>query len=149
MLTRWPRFLRVFIGLLLVLTHVALQPGKALSFVLCTEQDGRSIVEFAASGSCRPASAHEVGGAELATPCCEECADRLLPADPAPTLSSKRGEAPQTILPTGPPSEGDALTSISACSIVEAAQFRGRRFVVSATLPDPLLLSLRSVRLLT
>jgi len=146
---RFPKSLRVFVGLLLVFTHVALQPGKALSLVLCTEQDGRIIVELAASGSCQhPAAVHEDGVAEFAAPCCERCTDRLLPADPAPTLSSKRGEAPQMILPTGPPSEDNALTSLFAYSVDEAHLWHGSYSSFYIDTEDPRLALLRSTRLL-
>ena len=146
---RFPRSLRVFIGLLLMLTHVALQPGKALSLVLCTEQDGRSIVEFPASGSCQhPAAIHEDGVAEFVAPCCEGCTDRLLPADPSPTLSSKRGEAPQTILPTGPPGEDNALTSLFAYCVDEADLSDGGYYSFYINTEDPRLGLLRSTRLL-
>lgn len=146
---RFPRSIRVFIGLLLVLTHVALQPGKALSLVLCTEQDGRTIVEVAASGSCQhPAAIHEDGVAEFVAPCCEGCTDRLLPADPSPTLSSKRGEAPQTILPTGPPGEDDALTSLFAYCGDEADLSDGGCTSFHINTEDPRLGLLRSTRLL-
>lgn len=149
MLTRFPRSLRVFIGLLLVLTHVALQPGKALSLVLCTEQDGRTIVEVSASGSCQhPAAIHEDGLAEFATPCCDGCTDRLFPANPAPTLSSKRGEAPQTILPTGPPSGDNALPSLFVYSVDDAAHPPGRHYSFCVDTEDPRLGLLHSTRLL-
>lgn len=149
MLVRFPRSLRVLIGLLLVLTHVALQPGKALSLVLCTEQDGRILVELAASSSCQhPAAIHEDGFAEFAAPCCEGCTDRLLPADPAPTLSSKRGEAPQTILPTGPPSDDNALTSLFAYCVDEADLPDGDHSSFYIDSEDPRLGLLRSTRLL-
>ena len=149
MLVKLPRSLRVFIGLLLVLTHVALQPGKALSLVLCTEQDGRTIVEVAASGSCQhPAAIHEDGFAEFAAPCCEGCTDRLLPADPTRTVSSKRGEAPQTILPTGPPGEDTALTSLFAYFVEEAHLPHGEYSSFYINTDDPRLGLLRSTRLL-
>ncbi|MBK8209224.1 MAG: hypothetical protein IPK78_03955 [Rhodospirillales bacterium] len=149
MVVRLPRSLRVFIGLLLVLTHVALQPGKALSLVLCTELDGRTIVEVAASGSCQhPAAIHEDGVAEFAAPCCEGCTDRLLPADPATTLSSKRGEAPQTMLPTGPPSDDNALTSLFAYCVDEADLPEGGYSFFYINKEDPRLSLLRSTHLL-
>jgi hypothetical protein len=149
MSVRFPRLLRVFIALLLVLTHVALQPGKALSLVLCTEQDGRTIIEVAASGSCQhPAAIHEDGIADFSAPCCEACTDRLLPADPSPTLSSKRGEAPQTILPTGPPSADNALTSLFAYSVDEAHLSLSAYSFFYIHTEDPRLGFLRSTRLL-
>lgn len=149
MMVKLPGSVRVFIGLLLVLTHVALQPGKALTLVLCTEEDGRTIVEVAASGSCHdPSAIDEANVAEFAAPCCERCTDRLLPADPAPTLSSKRGEAPQMILPTGPPSEDNALTSLFAYSVDEAHLWHGSYSSFYIDTEDPRLALLRSTRLL-
>lgn len=146
---RFTKSLRVFIGLLLVLAHVALQPGKAVSLVLCTEQDGRTIVEVAASGSCQDLAAiDEAGVAEFAAPCCEGCADRLLPPDPAPTLSSKRGEAPQTILPTGPPSEDQAITPVADYYFTETHRSFDHYLAFDVEFEDPHLSSLRSVRLL-
>lgn len=150
MLTRFPRSLRVFIGLLLVLAHVALQPGKALSFVLCTEQDGRTIVEFAAAGSCQhPASIVDKGVAAVTAPCCPGCTDRILPAEPSPTVASKRGEAPRTVLPTGPPTEDVALAFVLEYPIPETVVPYGRHPFFDADFSDPFLIALRSVRLLT
>ena len=142
---------RLLMGLLLVLAHVVVQPGKAAGFVICSEQDGRVAVEFRASGSCQhPAAVHEVGAAKLAAPCCEGCTDRLLPPEPAPTLSSKRGEAPQTILLTGPPTAGEALVWTSGYAIGETtAASRGGWSTFGTSGNDPFLVSLRSVRLLT
>ena len=142
---------RLLMGLLLVLAHVVVQPGKAAGFVICSEQDGRVAVEFRASGSCQhPAAVHEVGAAKLAAPCCEGCTDRLLPPEPAPTLSGKRGEAPPTILLTGPPNAGDALVWTSGHTVdgTTAASGGGYSFFGTSGV-DPFLVSLRSVRLLT
>lgn len=145
---RFPRSLRVVIGLLLVLTHVALQPGKALSLVLCAEQDGQNIVEIAASGLCDdPSAIDEANVAEFAAPCCEGCTDRLL-ADPAPTLSNKRGEAPKTILPTGPPSQDQAITLVANYSFNETLRSFDHYLAFDVNFEDPLLASLRSIRLL-
>ncbi|QNT71484.1 hypothetical protein [Defluviicoccus vanus] len=149
MMVKLPGTVRVFIGLLLVLAHVALQPGKALSFVLCTEQDGRTIVEFAAAGSCQhPASIVDKGVAAVTASCCPGCSDRILPAEPSPTVASKRGEAPRTVLPTGPPSQDVAFASVDY-PIAEPAVCYGRYPFPDADFSDPFLIALRSVRLLT
>jgi len=149
MLARFPRTLRVFIGLLLVLTHVALQPGKALSLVICTEQDGRAVIEVAAAGSCLDSVAiNKANVAEFAAASCEGCADRLFPPDSAPTMSSKRGEAPQTILPTGPPSQDQQTAPIADYSFTGSLRAFAPYFAFDVDFEDPLLSSLRSVRLL-
>ena len=145
-----PASVRVFLGLLLVLTHVALQPANALSFVLCTEQDGRTIVEFGAAGSCQhPASIVDKGVAAVTAPCCAGCTDRILPAEPSPTIASKRGEAPRKVLPTGPPSEDVALAFVLEYPISEPVAPYVRRPFFDADFSDPFLTALRSVRLLT
>lgn len=150
MLLRLPWTSRLLIGLLLVLAHVAVQPVKAAGFVICSEQDGRAVVEPAASGSCQhPTAVHEAGAAQLAAPCCEGCADRLLPTEPAPTLSSKRGEAPQTILLTGPPVPGKTLVWTSGYTIHQTAASRGGYSAFGTSGNNTFLVSLRSVRLLT
>ncbi len=149
-MVRLPASVRVFLGLLLVLTHVALQPEKALSFVLCAEQDGRTIVEFGAAGSCQhPASIVDKGVATVRAPCCPGCTDRILPAEPSPTVASKRGEAPRTVLPTGPPSEAVALAFALKYPIPETVVSYGRHPFFDADFSDPFLIALRSVRLLT
>ena len=150
MLVGFPRSLRlrVVIGLLLVLTHVALQPGKAWSLLLCAEQDGRTIVEVAASGSCDdPSAIGEANVAEFAAPCCDGCTDRLL-ADPTPTLSNQRGEAPKTILPTGPPSQDQAIAVVANYSFNETLRSFGHYLAFDVNFEDPFLGSLRSIRLL-
>jgi len=148
-MVRLPASVRVFLGLLLVLAHVALQPAKAVSLVLCAEQDGRIVVEFGATGSCQhPGSIVDEGVAAVTAPCCPGCTDRILPAEPSPTVASKRGEAPRTVLPTGPPSE-DALALVFEYPIPEptAPSVRGPLF--DTEFSDPFLIALRSVRLLT
>lgn len=148
---RFPRSLRVFVGLLLVLAHVAVQPGKAMSAVLCTELDGRTILEFGTHGVCQqPALATEVGGAALAEPCCTGCDDRALSAEPTPTISGKRGEAPRSILPTGPPSP-DVVTPLFPVypNVAEADASFGYSFGVFDDFRDPFLVALRTKRLLT
>lgn len=150
MLLRLPWAPRLLIGLLLVLAHVAAQPGKAAGLVICSEQDGRAAVEYAASGFCQQAATnHEAGTAQLAVSCCEGCTDRLLPTEPVPTLSSKRGEAPQTVLLTGPPIPGKALVWTPGYTIDETAASRGGYPTFGTSGNNLFLVSLRSVRLLT
>ncbi len=149
-MVKLPGTVRVFIGLLLVFAHVALQPAKALSFVLCTEQDGRIIVEFGAAGSCQhPGSTMDEGVAAVTAPCCPVCTDRILPAEPSPTIASKRGEAPRTVLPTGPPTEDVGLAFVLEYPLPEPVVPYGRRPFFDADFSDPFLVALRSVRLLT
>lgn len=149
-MVKLPASFRVFVGLLVVLAHVAVQPGKALSHVLCIEQDGRTIVEFGAGGTCQhPSSPIDQGGAAATAPCCEGCTDLILPAEPSPTVASKRGDAPGTVLSTGPPSEGVDVAVVLEYPIPEPAALKRLSLRFDADFSDPFLVSLRSVRLLT
>mgnify|MGYP001172838316 CR=1 FL=1 len=142
--------MRVFIGLLIVLALVAVQPGKALSAVLCTELGGRTILEFGTHGVCQPmVAAVEVRVTALAEPCCTGCDDRALSAEPTPTISGKRGEAPRSILPTGPPSQDVVTPLVPVFPQVAEADASGRRFGVISDFRDPFLVALRTKRLLT
>jgi hypothetical protein len=144
------RTVRVFIGLLLVFAYVAFQPAKVLSFVLCTEQDGRVIVEFGAGGSCQhPGPMMDDGVAAVTSPCCPDCTDRILRAEPSSTIASKRGEAPRAVLPTGPPCEDVALALVFEYPIPEPTAPTVRGPLFDAEFSDPFLTALRSVRLLT
>jgi hypothetical protein len=141
---------RILIGLLLVLSQMAYQPAKALSLVvLCTEADGRIVVEFGAGGRCQhlPSAAGESISAFASA--CEGCTDRAMPAEPSPTLGSKRGEAPRTVLPTGPPDQ--PVTPVALVHDVDPAPtlIRGRHRSFNVSFSDPFLIALRSVRLLT
>ena len=149
-MVKLPASFRVFVGLLVVLAHVAVQPGKALSHVLCIEQDGRTIVEFGAGGTCQhPSFLIDQGGAAAIAPCCEGCTDLILPAEPSPTVASKRGYAPRIVLSTGPPSEGVALAVVLEYIIPELAALKRLRVPSRVDFSDPFLIALRSVRLLT
>jgi hypothetical protein len=150
MMVKLPASVRVFIGLLLVLTHLALQPGKAPSFVLCTEQDGRTFVEFGAGGVCQhPTSVADRGVPAIVEASCEGCTDRILAAEPSPTIASKRGEAPRVVLPTGPPSQDIGLAFVVGYPIPESITPYVRRPSFDADFSDPFLVALHSVRLLT
>jgi hypothetical protein len=141
---------RTLIGLLLVLSQMAYQPAKAFSLVvLCTEADGRTVVEFGAGGRCQhlPSAAGEPISAYASA--CEGCTDRAMPAEPSPTIGSKRGEAPRTVLPTGPPDQ--PVTPVPLVHGVEPvpALIRNRHRSFDVAFRDPFLTALRSVRLLT
>ena len=139
--------IRVFIGLLVVLAHVVFQPDVVRSLVLCTEPDGRTLVEFGAAGYCQhPASVAEEGTSATPELRCPECSDRTLKADT--TVARKRGEMPRTILPTGPPNQ-----DVIAPFFSEALAAGGRtsvdlRLRTSADFQDPFHVSLRTTRLL-
>jgi hypothetical protein len=142
---------RMLIGLLLVSSQMAFQPAKALSLiVLCTEADGRTVVEFGAGGKCQhPPFAAEESISAFASVYCEGCTDRALHAEPSPTIGSKRGEAPRTVLPTGPPVQ-PAGYAVFASDVAPAAAPSGLfRPFCDVAFRDPFLLGLRSVRLLT
>lgn len=148
MLVRIPASVRVLIALLIVLAQVTLQTGKALPLVLCTEQDGRGVVEFGAAGYCQhPASVVEHAVAAVAEPCCVGCTDRVLAAEPSTMVGGKRGEAPRTILPTGPPSPGVIGPLFLAYPAPEATGSVDHRICIS-DIRDPSLVALRTNRLL-
>lgn len=142
---------RMLIGLLLMLSQMAYQPAKALSLVvLCTETDGRTVVELGAGGTCQHPPSAAVGSiSAFASACCEGCTDRALHAEPSPTIGSKRGEAPRTVLPTGPPDQPIAPAPFVHGVDPVTTPFRVRHPSFDVAFSDPFLVGLRSVRLLT
>lgn len=141
---------RMLIGLLLVLSQMAYQQANALSLVvLCTEADGRTVVEFGTGGKCQhlPSTAEESIPA-FASACCEGCADRALHPESSPTIGAKRGEAPRTVLPTGPPTQPGGCATF-ASDVAPAAPSGLFRPSFASAFRDPFLVGLRTVRLLT
>lgn len=149
-MVKLPATVRVMIGLIIVLAHVGVQPGKALSVVLCTELDGRTIVEFGTHGVCQhPVRAGEVAVIATAESYCTGCEDRVLSPDPSPVVAGKRGEAPRSILPTGPPSQDVALPRSPMYPVAVADACMGCLNGVFRVFRDPFLVALRTNRLLT
>lgn len=141
---------RMLIGLLFVLSQMAYQPAKALSFVLCTEADGRTVIEFGAGGKCQhPSSTAEKSISGFASAYCEGCTDRALHAEPSPTIGAKRGEAPRTVLPTGPPAQPVGCAAFASDIAPAAAPSGLSQPFFDVAFNDPFLVGLRSVRLLT
>jgi hypothetical protein len=141
--------MRALIGLLVLLAHLAFQPTTGLAFTLCTEADGRTSVEFAAVRGCEtPIAAVDQSIASIVDPCCIECSDQVLSVEASAAISAKRGEAPRTVLPTGPPSLDVAgpflLVSMAAGSHVP----NGRIVRFDGDFRDPFLVALGTSRLL-
>ncbi len=145
-----PVGVRVLLGLLVLLAHVAFQPAAAHSLVLCTELDGRTVLERGEAGSCHhPPSVVDEAAAEVAAPDCFGCADRQVCAEPSQAVASKGTEAPRHVLAAGPPSQDVIHFVLNELMVAGPAVPADQQACVRYGFRDPFLASLRSTRLLT